>query len=82
MAEQQRAGLQRSTVSGPSSIMVINGEETWLAPSAALRRRNEGEGEARKQERERERGGADVTGKHKKVNEKRGEKTARKRCGS
>lgn len=80
MAEQQRAGLQRSTVSGPSSIMVINGEETWLAPSAALRRRNEGEGEARKQERER--GGADVTGKHKKVNEKRGEKTARKRCGS
>lgn len=82
MAEQQRAGLQRSTVSGPSSIMVINGEETWLAPSAALRRRNEGEGEARKQERGRERGGADVTGKHKKVNEKRGEKTARKRCGS
>lgn len=32
--------------------------------------------------RERERRGADVTGKHKKVNEKRGEKTARKRCGS
>lgn len=81
MAEQQRAGLQRNTVSGPSSIMVINGEETWLAPSAALRRRNEGEGEARKQQRERG-GGADVTGKHKKVNEKRGEKTARKRCGS
>lgn len=80
MAEQQRAGLQRNTVSGPSSIMVINREETWLAPSAALRRRNEGEGEARKQQRER--GGADVMGKHKKVNEKRGEKTARKRCGS
>ena len=27
-------------------------------------------------------GGAAVTGKHKKVNEQRGEKTVRKRCGS
>lgn len=35
-----------------------------------------------RREGEREGGGADVTGKHKKVNEMRGEKTARKRCGS
>ena len=27
-------------------------------------------------------GGAAVTGKHKKVNEQRGEKTVKKRCGS
>lgn len=63
MAEQQRAGLQRSTVSGPSSIMVINGEETWLLLQRCGGEMKERGRPGNRREGEREGGGRGCDGK-------------------